>query len=79
MFILMSNQRGTSSFLFNGSFKKWFREKNSTTQIGSDGQGKKISINKGTKSIWIVKKSFIGIPHKNKILVVNRGTRRLKL
>ncbi len=51
MFILMSNQRGTSSFLFNGSFKKWFREKNSTTQIGSDGQGKKISINKGTKSI----------------------------
>jgi hypothetical protein len=39
----------------------------------------KISINKGTKSIWISKKPFMGISYEHNMIVVNRGTRRLKI
>lgn len=73
----MNNQRGTASFHSKESFKKWFGKKNTVTRFSSVDEGKKISINKGTKSVYITKKSFLGIPHQNKIIAVNRGTQRL--
>ncbi len=77
--ILMSNQRGTSLFYSDGVSDRRFEKKNQVTQFSYYREGKKISINRGTKSIWITKKPFLGIPYENKVIIVNRGTRRLEI
>ncbi len=75
----MNNQRGTSSFSSDNSVKWWFRKKNQVTRFSSLDEGQKITINKGTKTIQIIKNPIVGIPIYHKILVVNRGTQRLDL
>jgi hypothetical protein len=54
-------------------------KKNQVTRFSDLKEGMKISINKGTKSMWISKKPFMGIPYEHNMIVVNRGTRRLKI
>ena len=75
----MNNSRGTSSFHSNGTSHRRFENENQVTRFSNLKDGMKISINKGTKSIWISKKPFTGIPYEHNIIVVNRGTRRLKI
>ena len=77
--VLMSNQRGTSSFHSDGISHRRFEKKNQVTRFSNLREGVKISINKGTKSMWISKKPLIGIPSETKVIIVNRGTQRLKI
>jgi len=75
----MSDQRGTSSFYSDSVSDRRFEKKNQVTLFSFYIKGRKISINRGTKSIWIIKKPFLGIPYENKVILVNRGTRRLEI
>jgi hypothetical protein len=76
--IIMNCQRGTSSFYSNKKSHNRFKKKNQVTWFSKIREGMKISINRGTKSIHITKKPFLGIPHQQKIIVVNRGTKCLR-
>jgi hypothetical protein len=73
----MNCQRGTSSFHSTGLVANRFEKNDQITRFSVNGIGRKISINRGTKSIHITKKPFLGIPHQNRIIIVNRGTQRL--
>jgi len=75
----MNNQRGTSSFHSKDVSHRRFEKKNQVTRFSKSSEGMKISINKGTKSMWISKKPFMGIPYEHNMIVVNRGIRRLKI
>ena len=74
---LRNHQRGTSSFYSDSISHRRFEKKNEVTRFSNSRDGVKILTNKGTRSMWISKKSFTGIPYENHILVVNRGTQRL--
>ena len=75
--ICMNYQRGTSMFYSNNITQPRFEKNNQITRFSSSKEGQKITIQKGTKTIWISKKINPAIPNFHKILVVNRGTRRL--
>ncbi|AFS83597.1 hypothetical protein NSED_09035 [Candidatus Nitrosopumilus sediminis] len=77
--VLMNNQRGTSSYFSNNLSQKRFEKTNQITLFSYIPKGNKITTNRGTKSRWIIKKPLIGIPSRNKIIIVNRGTQRLML
>ena len=76
---LMNSQRGTSSFHSENVSHRRFEKKNQVTRFSDLKEGMKISINKGTKSMWISKKPYMGIPYEHNMIVVTRGTRRLKI
>jgi len=57
---LMNNQRGTFSFPFDGISHRRFEKKNQVSRFSNLKEDMKISINKGTKSMWITKKPFMG-------------------
>ena len=75
----MNNQRGTSSYCSNNLLQKRFEKTNQITRFSYMPKGTKITTNRGTKSMWIIKKPLIGIPSQNKIIIINRGTQRLIL
>lgn len=75
----MNNQKGTTSFYSEGMAHRRFEKTNQMTRFSKFREGMKISINKGTKSMWISKKPFMGIPYEHKVIVLNKGTRRLEI
>lgn len=75
--ICMNYQRGTSSFFSENTTQPRFEKNYQITRFSSSKKGQKITIQKGTKTMWISKKVNLAIPHCHKILIVNRGTRRL--
>jgi hypothetical protein len=76
---IRTHQRGTSSFSSDEMSHRRFQKKNQVTRFSKSREGMRISINKGTKSIWISKKPFMGIPYEHDWITVNRGTQRLKI
>jgi len=75
--ISMNYQRGTSRFYSNNISQSRFEKNNQITRFSSSNEGKKISIQKGTKFLWVSKKENPAIHTVIKTLIVNRGTRRL--
>ena len=75
----INHQRGTSSFHSEDFENKWFQKDNLITRISRAMIGQKISIQKGTKTVRILKKPNPAIPHHQKIKIVNKGTKKLIL
>ena len=75
--ICMNYQRGTSRFYSENTTQPRFEKNNQITRFSSKKEGQKISVQRGTKSLWVSKKDNLAIPNCHKILVVNRGTKRL--
>ena len=77
--IIISYQRGTSSFHSEDFENKWFKKEHLITRISRVLVGQKISIQKGTKTVRILKKPNPAIPNHQKIMITNKGTQRLIL
>ena len=75
----INHQRGTSSFHSEDFENKWFQKDNLITRISRAMIGQKISIQKGTKTVRILKKQNPAIPNHQKIMIINKGTKRLIL
>lgn len=73
----MNYQRGTSRVNSDNLSEPRFENNNQITRFSFEKKGQKISIQKGTKSLWVFKKENPAIPNTIKILVVDKGTRRL--
>ena len=75
----INSQRGTSSFYSENFENRRFQKDDLITRISRDMIGQKISIQKGTKTVRILKKPNPAIPHHQKIKIVNKGTKKLIL
>ncbi len=74
----MCSMRGTKSNHSERIFKNWITENKQLKSLISESEGQKISSCKGTTTVWIKKqpKKVSGLTIK-RVLVVNKGTRRI--